>query len=75
MVIDTILTLTTPFPGDVQYDSSDLRPELRFYVTHNTATRDYVIKDQLTDGRILLPQNLLENHEFDVSYWYARHRA
>ena len=38
MVIDTILTLTTPFPGDAQYYSSDLRPELRFYVMQNTAT-------------------------------------
>ena len=32
MVVDAILTLESPFPGDDLYDSSDLRPELRFFV-------------------------------------------
>ena len=32
MIIDSILTLNAPFPGDEWYHSFDLRPELRFYV-------------------------------------------
>ena len=33
MVIDSILTLEPPFPGDEEYVAYDLRPELRFHVT------------------------------------------
>jgi hypothetical protein len=32
MMVDTSLTLEAPFPGGYRYDSSDLRPELRFRV-------------------------------------------
>lgn len=75
MVIDTILTLETPYPGDTRYDYPELRPELRFYVKQHPATRDYVVKDRLTDSRLVLPRNLLGNPEFNVSGWYARQRA
>ena len=50
IVIDTILTLETPYPGDTRYDYPELRPELRFYVKRQAVTHDYVIRDRLTDS-------------------------
>jgi hypothetical protein len=75
MVIDSILTMEAPFPGDEQYDSSTLRPELRFYVHQDTITRDYSIDDRLTGIRHVVARCLVENEEFDISYWYAEQRA
>ena len=75
MVIDTILTLEAPYPGDARYDYPELRPELRFHVKRQSVTRDYVIRDRLTDSRCVLSRDLLEDPEFNVSGWYARQRA
>ena len=45
IVIESILTQQTPFPGDDLFDSSELSPELHFHVHGNVHTRDYVIQD------------------------------
>ena len=75
MVVDTILTLEAPYPGDPQYNPAGLRPELRFYVKRIASTLDYVIRDRLTDSWFALTRNLLEDLEFDVIYWYAEKRS
>jgi hypothetical protein len=75
MVIDTILTLGAPFPGDHQYDSSELRPELRFRVRKSNDTPDYEVLDRLANDRVVVPRVLLENEVFDISYWYAEQRS
>ena len=54
MVVDTILTLEAPYPGDARYTYPELRPELRFYIKRLVATRDYVINDRLTRSRLVL---------------------
>ena len=74
MVVDTILTLEAPYPGDARYTYPELRPELRFYIKRLVATRDYVINDRLTRSRLVLARSVLEDPEFDVSYWYAEQR-
>ena len=73
MVMDSILTREAPFPGDPPYESPSLRPELRFYVHQNT-TCDYVINDRLTGSRHVVALCLVENPDFDLSYWYVEQR-
>ena len=75
MIADSILTLEPPFPGDELYRSSDLRPELRFHVYRSTEIGMYILNDRLTGSRVEIAQCLLENPEFDISRWYAEHRA
>ena len=75
MVIDTILTLGAPFPGDSQFDAPDMRPELRFHVRRHPMIRDYVIRDKLTGERHVIARSWLEDPEFDVSRWYAEQRC
>ena len=75
MVVDSILTLGAPFPGDCRYDCPTLRPELRFHVHKNNNTPDYVVKDRLTGERLILSRELLKDISFDVSRWYAERRA
>ena len=75
MVVDTILTLEAPFPGDTRYDAPRMRPELRFHIKRLGYTRDYVLTDRLTGSRTVLARSLLENPEFDVSRWYAEQRC
>jgi hypothetical protein len=75
IMVDTILTLEAPFPGDYRYDSSDLRPELRFRVCKEEETHDYEILDRLTGTRTTVARVLVENAEFDISYWYAEQRT
>ena len=75
MVVDTILTLEAPYPGDTRYDAPHLRPELRFHVKLLDRTRDYIIRDRLTGGRLVLARDLIDDPEFDVSYWYAQQRS
>ena len=75
MVIDTILTLGCPFPGDNRFDAPTFRPELRFHVQRHPMIRDYVIRDKLTGERHVLSRSWLENPEFDVSRWYAEQRC
>ena len=71
MIIDSILTLNAPFPGDEWYHPFDLRPELRFYVRRKDETRDCVIDDRLTGNQVVVAQCLMENHGFDIGFWYA----
>ena len=59
MIVDTILTLASPFPGDTLYDAKHIRPELRFHVKRLTGTRDYIIRDRLTGERQYLTCSLL----------------
>ena len=75
MVVDSILTMEAPFPGDYRYDAPSLRPELRFHVHRNSNTPDYIVKDRLTSERLILSRELLKNVNFDVSRWYAEQRA
>ena len=75
MMADTILTLEPPFPGDLQYCVPDLRPELRFHIRQEKEMSNYLINDRLTGTRTVIEKCLLENHDFDVSYWYAEQRA
>jgi hypothetical protein len=75
MVIDTILTLGAPFPGNHRYDSSELCPELRFRVHKSDDTPDYEILDRLANDRVIVPRVLLENEVFDISYWYSEQRS
>ena len=75
MVIDSILTLEPPFPGDEEYVAYDLHPELRFHVTRVDIKGDYLLVDRLTASRTVLARVLVENPEFDISYWYAEQRS
>ena len=75
MVIDSILTLEPPFPGDEAYVAYDLRPELWFHVTRVDIKGDYLLVDRLTASRTVLARVLVENPEFDISYWYAEQRS
>ena len=75
MMTDTILTLEPPFPGDHLYCVLDLRPELRFHVRQEKGTRNYLVNDRWTGTRTVIEKDLLENPDFDVSYWYAEQRT
>ena len=75
MMVDTILTLEAPFPGDTRYDAPRMRPELRFYVKWLDHTCDYVLTDRLMGSRLVLSRDSLENPEFDISYWYTEQRC
>ena len=75
MVVETILTLEVPFPGDTRYDAPRMRPEFRFHIKRLGYTRDYVLTDRLIGSRTVLARSLLENPEFDVSRWYAEQRS
>ena len=75
MVVDCILTLDAPFPGDSRYDAPGLRPELRFYVYWDEDMDHYVIKDRLTNTRLIISKMLLKDANFDISRWYAEQRS
>ena len=55
LVADAILTQDQPYPGDETFDSISLRPELRFSMTYNLATRNYRIRDRLVDSQVAVP--------------------
>ena len=74
MVVDSILTLEAPFPGDHFFEIPTLRPELRFSVIRD-GLLNYAIADRLTGLRTVVARELLEDPEFDVSKWYAEQRA
>ena len=74
MVMDAILTLEMPYPGDHLYNSSDMHPELRFQV-YRGVDDDYVIRDRLTDTRLTVARDLVKEVSFDVSRWYAEQRS
>lgn len=75
MVVDSILTMEAPFPGDHFFEVPTLRPELRFHVSRDEKTSSYEVVDRLTGLRSTVPRDLLENAEFNVSGWYAEQRA
>ena len=75
MVADTILTLQPPFPGDRLYDAPDLRPEPRFFVKQDKKMSNYLINDRLTSSRLVVARCLMENPDFDISYWFAEQRV
>ena len=72
---DAILMLEPPFPGDLRYCVPDLRPELRFHIRQEKEMSNYLINDRLTGTRTVIEKCLLENPDFDVSYWCAEQRA
>ena len=74
MVVDSILTLEVPFPGDHLFDNADLRPERRFHVYQREKACEYIIKDRLIGDQLIVARDLLENKVFDVSGWYAEQR-
>ena len=53
----------------------DLHPELRFHVTQVDIKGDYLLVDHLMASRTVLARVLVENPEFDISYWYAEQRS
>jgi hypothetical protein len=76
MMVDSILTLEPSFLGDERYQDSQLRPEIQFHVKRDcTNELQYVICDFLTGSRSVIPQVLLEDPTFDISYWYAKQRS
>lgn len=60
LVADAILTLAQPFPGDESYDSTDLRPELRFRIIRCALEPEYIIQDYLTHEDVVVPKSLLQ---------------
>ena len=75
MMVDSILTLASPYPGDDVYDVPELRPELRFSVKWKARTRGYEVTDRLTETEAMIPRHLLEDPDFNLSRWYAEQRA
>ena len=75
MMVDSILTLASPYPGDDVYDVPELRPELRFSVKWKARTRGYEVTNRLTETEAMIPRHLLEDPDFNLSRWYAEQRA
>ena len=71
MMVDFILTVEAPFPGDQLFDASGLRPELRFHVHQKEGTHKYIIEDRLAGDQQVIGLNLLEDKGFDISDWFA----
>ena len=71
MMADSILTRAAPFPGDKLFHIPDLRPELWFYILHDTETPNYILNDWLTCSRTEIVWHVIENPTFDISYWYV----
>ena len=67
MQADAILTLEQPYPGNNQYDSSQVRPEWRFSVKRTCVNGDYMIYDSLTKFQISINKSYLSNHQFDLA--------
>ena len=45
---DELLTLAQPFPGDEQFNTEDVRPELRFRIVRSVESSEYLIRDYLS---------------------------
>ena len=71
MMADSILTKAAPFPGDELFYTLDLRPELWFYILHDTKTPNYILNDWLTCSQTEIAWHVIEDPTFDMSYWYA----
>ena len=72
MMVDSILMMEAPFPGDQIFNSSNLCPELRFHVYRDIGT---LIKDQQAGDQLVVNMGLLENENFNVSGWFAEKRS
>lgn len=76
LVADEILTLAQPFPRDEQYDTTSIRPELRFRVIKvRDTTPEYIILDYLTNEPVEISKSLLGKPRFNIGRWYARRRG
>ena len=75
LVADSVLTQSQPFPGDEQYHTDDIRPELRFRVIKSTTAPEYIIHDYLVHSSTTVAKSLLEKPHFNIGRWYARQRS
>ena len=71
---DTILTLTQPFPGDEDFEGSDVRPELRFRVFKDLNNDQYIVQDHLAIESVAIPIELMKKPNFNIGRYYARRR-
>ena len=69
LVADSVLTLSQPFPGDEQFEMSELRPELRFRVTRSPTDNEYVIQDHLIQESVTIAKLMLEKPCFNLGRW------
>ena len=74
LVADAILTLAQPFPGDEEFEGSDVRPELRFRVFKDPNGAQYIVQDLLALESVIIPVELIKKPNFNVGRWYARLR-
>ena len=74
LVADAILTLAQPFPGDEEFEGSDIRPELRFRVFKDPNGTQYIVQDLLVLESAIIPIELIKKPNFNVGRWYARMR-
>ena len=72
LVVDSILTRLQPFPGDDQYETDELRPELRFRVIKNPNAPEYFIQDHLIQETVSVSKELLKRPQFNIGRWYAK---
>ena len=74
LVADAILTLAQPFPGDEDFEGSDVRPELRFRVFKDLNNDQYIVQDHLAIESIVIPIELMKKPNFNIGRYYARRR-
>jgi hypothetical protein len=75
MVASASLTTAQPYPGDVIYEPTTVRPDFRFEVKRQPGSSEYIIIDRLAEVRTFVEGSLLENRKFDVARWYAKRRS
>ena len=74
LVADAILTLAQPFPGDEEFEGSDVLPELRFHVFKDPNGAQYIVQDLLALESVIIPVELIKKPNFNIGRWYARLR-
>ena len=71
MVASCILTLEPPFLGDSLYCVPDLHLELWFHIHWDEDMHDFILSNRLTESWLRVTWCLMENPDFDISYWFA----
>ena len=71
LVADFVLTQSQPFPGDEQYHTDEICPELLFIVIKSTTAPEYIIHDYLVHSTTAVAKSLLEKPHFNIERWYA----
>ena len=74
LVADAILTLAQPFPGDEDFDRSDVRPELCLCVFKDPNDTQYIVQDLLVLESAAILISLMKEPNFNIGRWYARKR-